>query len=206
MRKPTAAPIDLRDVTLLIPASGLSERFGAHDKLLADLAGQPLAQHVIDSVSPFKFARRIAVLPNDAPAREALFRDAGFEIVHNLVPELGLGESLFFGAATCDTRRLLICLADMPLVPPRHIERLLTLSQPMVEGAVMSEGSVAQPPAVIIGETIDKLKQGALMRGFIADTAALPQALLDDVDTIESLEIMSRNWLTLAARRDSFVP
>lgn len=192
----------LTDVTLLIPASGFSARFGHDDKLLAPLAGKALAQHSLDTLSAFPFARRIAVLPDEQAARRAIFERAGFEIIINAAPDKGMKHSVSLGARACVTHRLLLCLPDMPRVPQCHIASLLAVSAGQQSGVVMSVGELAQPPAVIIGPMIETLARGGIMRDHITATVPIAAEFLSDIDTQDELRAMARNWLTRDAARD----
>lgn len=192
------------DITLLIPASGLSRRFGDADKLTAELAGKPLAQHVIDTVESLPFAQRLAVLPTGPSVRRDIFERAGFRCLDNPDPARGMGRSLSIGARTCDSAGLLVMLADMPLVPLGHIKALM--AQGRGDHIILTQGEVAQPPALLCGAAIAQLSQADGERGLggqAGSTLPLPPALLRDVDTPDTLARLSRNWLTLRAQRDS---
>jgi len=67
----------LQDCALVILASGLSERFGKADKLMADFRGKPLVQHAIDAADMLPFAERFAVIHNASQKRRALFKTYG---------------------------------------------------------------------------------------------------------------------------------
>lgn len=190
------------DVTLMIPASGFSARFGSEDKLLAKLGTKALTQHCLDALAGFGFARRIAVLPEGERPRRDMFTRSGFEIITNPSPEAGMARSVAIGAAACETHRLLLCLPDMPCVPQDHIAALLAASEGLHSGVVMSRGDVAQPPALIIGPMIAKMAVGLSMRDHITATVPLSPELLKDIDTTDDLAELSRNWLTGRGARD----
>lgn len=182
-------------------------RFGAEDKLLAPLAGQLLLGHVIETAASIPFGRRIAVVPHDDTARRALFAAAGFDVIDNPKPELGMGHSLSLAANMCRSEQAVVMLADMPLIPAAHIRALMA-----VGGTVFTQAAnTAQPPVCLSRRAIETLRHAngdEGLRGLRGDAATLtlPDALARDVDTVEDLTSLSDNWLTLSQMRDSYRP
>jgi molybdenum cofactor cytidylyltransferase len=86
------------ECALIILASGLSERFGEADKLMADFRGKPLVQHAIDAAKPLSFAARFAVIPKASTQRRKLFNYEGYSLIENNSPEAGQGGSLKLAA------------------------------------------------------------------------------------------------------------
>jgi len=68
------------DCALVILASGLSERFGKADKLMAEFRGKPLVQHAIDAADKLPFAERFAVVPVSSKKRRKLFNYAAYSL------------------------------------------------------------------------------------------------------------------------------
>ena len=56
---------------ILLLASGLSSRFGAGDKLMADLHGRPVLAHAASVLADRSVARRVAVVGTGQTARKA---------------------------------------------------------------------------------------------------------------------------------------
>ncbi len=104
-------------------AAGASRRFGPGDKLLAPLAGRSLVLHAATALMALAPDRLVAVVSAQAvadilpPAFERRFVPAGGP----------LGQSFHAAIDAADARddRLLICLGDMPCVPPHALQALL---------------------------------------------------------------------------------
>ncbi|WP_340692895.1 nucleotidyltransferase family protein [Hyphomonas sp.] len=146
---------------ILLLASGLSSRFGAGDKLMADLDGRPVLARAAGALANRSVAKRVAVVGTDQSARRTCLEALGFEIVLNPAPEDGQGNSLAIGSQyvrdATDADNALILLGDMPFVTDTHLEGLAeALSQGA--SAVMSEtGGRLSPPALFRRDHFDKL-------------------------------------------------
>ncbi|MGB0906522.1 MAG: nucleotidyltransferase family protein [Maricaulaceae bacterium] len=198
-----------QDCTLLIPASGLSVRFGDSDKLLANLNGKPLAQYVIDMSTEISFARRLAVVPPGHAKRANLFLKSGFDLVENPTPQTGQGESIALAMQDVHTSSVCIMLADMPFVPVDHVKRLLLNSE--INMCIYSSiDDFLQPPAVFTGQAMNALRYlsgDKGMRGtsqnFQTRTISLETCFALDVDTPEDLRRAVKSGLTGQAPHDS---
>ncbi|AJA08123.1 hypothetical protein SKP52_05990 [Sphingopyxis fribergensis] len=181
--------VQVADVSAILLAAGTSNRFGAEDKLLAPLAGEPLALHAARRIVELLPKRRIAVCKDTDGALAQLLASNGFKIIVNPHPEHGLSQSLSCGIAEAALGReaaALICLADMPFVSTRHLRELLTRFDPRTAPAVASSnGNAAMPPALFSRALFDKLRNGEGDRGgkaLLADAALVhadPDELLD---------------------------
>lgn len=197
------------DCTLLIPASGLSRRFGEADKLLADLGGQPLAQYVIDTSAKVGFTRRVAVVPKGDAARRELFISSGFDVLDNPAPEAGQGASIALAMKDIQTPAVCIMLADMPFVPAKHIEYLLQCLGKNMSIYSAIDG-VSQPPAVFSGQAVEALRFVSGDRGMRGETQShdrktvpLEACFGQDIDTPQDLLRAEQSGLTRTMRRDS---
>nr|WP_305888945.1 nucleotidyltransferase family protein [Parvularcula maris] len=176
-------------------AAGLSRRFGEEDKLLAPWRGKPLVSYAAKVLRSLPLDGLAAVVRSDAVAREL----GEIDHIHQPAPERGQGTSLAIGAAYAAEQqadRLLILLADMPLVSARHAEEVLktcTDDRPCLS----RDGELVAPPACFPGSWFAELKAlegdqgaGSLLRR--KETAPLfVDALrgeLRDVDTVQDLE------------------
>jgi molybdenum cofactor cytidylyltransferase len=113
----------------LVLAAGAGRRFGAEPKLLADLEGRAVLQHVVDSALAVPALERVAVVLG---ARAADVR-AGVDF-HGAEPVVcpdwaeGLGASLRFGLRHVEgARKVLVLLGDQPLVTPQVIAMFVGL-------------------------------------------------------------------------------
>ncbi|MBW8733682.1 MAG: nucleotidyltransferase family protein [Asticcacaulis sp.] len=111
-------------------AAGRSRRFGA-DKLLADLAGRPLIDHVLDAMAAHPFDAAICVVRTDAGIAERLKGRAIIPVV-NGDADSGMGSSLAAGiAALPEVDSAFVVLADMPRLPVEifgHLAAAMTAS------------------------------------------------------------------------------
>ncbi|WP_421998714.1 NTP transferase domain-containing protein [Roseovarius confluentis] len=82
---------------VLILAAGASRRFGPDDKLLHEVEGLPLAAHSARLAAALNAAATLAIIPENAPARAALFSDNGIDTQINPHADQGQGSSLAHG-------------------------------------------------------------------------------------------------------------
>lgn len=192
----TRAIVDVANIAAILLAAGTSQRFGAGDKLLVPLAGEPLALHAARQIAELAPGRRIAVCHDANGALARLLASHGFEIVVNSHPEHGLSRSLSCGiaeAAMGPDKAALVCLADMPFVSTGHLRNLVARFDPSGAPVVAStNGEAAMPPALFARALFDRLRAAEGDRGgraLLAD-AALVQARaheLLDIDRPDDL-------------------
>lgn len=177
----------------MVLAAGLSRRFGADDKLLADFGGQPLAQHCAETLSRLDFAHHIAVC-HDSPLLTTMFARSGFSVLINPDSAQGQASSLALGvaeAAKQDTQFVLICLADMPFITAEHLLRLLDALDQSPNGIAASAAhpqGPPTPPAIFAAQHFPELTtltgdQGARHLLRQANIVVAPQGELADFDT-----------------------
>ena len=188
--------VDAANIAVILLAAGTSRRFGADDKLLAPLAGEPLALHVARHIVELAPRRRIAVCRDDDGALARLLVAQGFEIVVNPHPEHGLSRSLSCGiaeAARGPDVAAMVCLADMPFIGARHLRKLIARFDPVAAPVVAStNGDAAMPPALFARALFDTLRRGEGDRGgkaLLADAALVPARAdeLVDIDRPDDL-------------------
>jgi molybdenum cofactor cytidylyltransferase len=112
--------------TAIVLAAGAGSRFGG-GKLLAEIGGRPLIQHVLDALAGAGVPNVLVVLGADAAAVEAAVTWRTEERVVNPAPDRGLASSLKVGfdALPDDTDEVLVALGDQPLVSAGVIRALL---------------------------------------------------------------------------------
>lgn len=183
--------VETANIAAILLAAGTSQRFGADDKLLAPLAGEPLALHAARLIIKLAPRRRIAVCPDDDGALARLLAAEGFEIVANPHPERGLSQSLSCGIAEVaqgPDAAALVCLADMPFVGTDHLRNLIARFDPVEVPVVAStNGDTAMPPALFARALFDKLRSGEGDRGgkALLAGAALVRAPADELVDID---------------------
>jgi molybdenum cofactor cytidylyltransferase len=188
--------IEAGKVAAILLAAGQSLRFGAADKLFAEIDGEPLLMHAARRIIELEPARRIAVCSDARGAAVDLLSALGFEIAVNPRPERGLSSSLACGmaaAATGPADAALIALADMPFVSLRHLRSLLAAFDPSDAPVVGSaRNGLAMPPALFARAMFAPLQQAQGDQGgrkllAAARLVEAPAAELADVDVPEDL-------------------
>jgi CTP:molybdopterin cytidylyltransferase MocA len=193
-------------LAVLVLAAGASRRFGPEDKLLAPLAGQPLAAHAARTARAVPALVRLVAVHGMATAR--LF--PGFEPV--LVAPRGRGAmsaSLAAGVARARERgasHVLVLLADMPRVPGPLARRVVQRAASGAVGAAAvrpdarGRAGARMPPACFSARWFNALEAQRGDRGAGALLARLPAghvlptapALLADVDRPADLVALAR--------------
>ena len=174
----------------LVLASGLSQRFGEDNKLLADLKGQALLAYCLDTAQSVSFSQRFALTSDDEPAE--LARARGFEIIHNLTPEDGMGASLSFGVQRildAGYDKACILLGDMPFVTASYIQKLIKSSNRSDITYSQNQGR-EMPPAIFRGGALralvqlkgDKGAQSLDLSDFEIGHTELPDEMARDID------------------------
>lgn len=112
-------------VAVALLAAGRAERFGG-GKLDAICAGKPLGSWAAKAIEDAKFAFRIIVVPEVRPTFAKNLR--GWRLVTNYAVEDGLAGSVRLAAGAAQGfSRLIIALADMPLVDVAHLRALAAM-------------------------------------------------------------------------------
>ena len=106
---------------VVLLAAGQGKRFGG-GKLIAEFRGRPLWEWAAETAENTDFNERILVIGQNSPISSRL----RWRIVENPFAEQGMGTSIAAGVrALTDCDRAIIMLADMPLVSPTHLGRLI---------------------------------------------------------------------------------
>ncbi len=114
-------------VGAVVLAAGSSRRFGAHNKLLADVNGVPLIQRVVSAISASEVEQIVVVTGHDADAIATALAGNTVSLVHNDLHEQGIAGSIRTGIGNIDAAMdgALVCLGDMPETEPLLINRLI---------------------------------------------------------------------------------
>ncbi len=176
----------------VVLAAGRSTRFGAQDKLLADLGGRPLVAHAAAAMAAVPLDLRIAVVRTDAAAAQfqgwRIARAAG---QHSDSLRAGVAAAREAGAA-----RLLIALGDMPWVTPGLLVRLLAACED-ARPAFARQGGHLTPPAcfpeilfdALSGISGDRGAGGLRLQSERVIALDAPSESMRDVDTFADLRI-----------------
>lgn len=107
---------------MVLLAAGQATRFGGH-KLISEFHGRPLWEQAAETAEGIDVSERILVIGPESPIESR----SGWMRVENRVAEQGMGTSIAAGVrALADCDRVIIMLADMPLVSRTHLDRLMT--------------------------------------------------------------------------------
>jgi molybdenum cofactor cytidylyltransferase len=119
---------DLVGIGAVVLAAGAARRFGG-GKVLAELEGRPLLQHVLDAVRSARPDHCVVVLGPDAEQVERGIVWADQTRIVNPDPARGLASSLQEGVAAClrilpGALGVLVVLGDQPRTSPRVMRAL----------------------------------------------------------------------------------
>lgn len=142
-----------RRVAVAVLAAGQSRRFGAEDKLAADLKGRRLGEYAVATLAGLAFDQRWVIAASADHPCTASWQASGFAITVNDRAVEGMGTSLALAASLAveaGAEALLIALADMPLVPASHFAALLACGEVLSRAALVASEADGQrsPPAL----------------------------------------------------------
>ena len=188
MSKPIAEP-QFAGIALVLLAAGRGTRFGAASKLIAPLAGRPVALHAATMLAALPFSHRFAVTGPGTPDLAAL----GFACLALYPPGAPQARSVALGVAAAQAAgamAVLIALADMPLVPADHVRALIAAFDGDRIGT-MADG-VTMPPALFGAAHFAALTaltgdRGGAMRLAGAPIVELDPVLALDIDRPDDL-------------------
>lgn len=127
-----------RRIAAIVLAAGGSSRMG-EPKLLIDLNGKAMIEHVADTLLASRCAPIIVVVGSEEAAIRALLGNRNIRIVSNAEAALGMSRSLYLGLAALpdDVEAAVICLGDMPDVDAPLIDRLAAAFDPWAEHEIV---------------------------------------------------------------------
>lgn len=105
------------DLSIYILAGGKSRRMG-QDKGLIDLLGKPMIKHLLDRVS-------ILNLPIKIVAHNEDYKQFGFPVIKDIIPEKGPIGGLFTALSDAVSRYVLLMSCDMPFLRLEFINALI---------------------------------------------------------------------------------
>ena len=108
-------------LTILIPAAGSSTRMRGQDKLLQDVAGEPILRRQVRIA--LTLAPVIVTLRDPDPARRAALKGLAVTILP--VPDAALGMSASFRAVADTQSALMILPADMPDLTAKDLASMI---------------------------------------------------------------------------------
>ncbi len=119
----------------IILAAGQSTRMGSSNKLLADVDGKPMVQHVADAISACGFDKTIVVTGHEEEKVRDALSSYSFDFAHNEHFAEGLSSSLKTGIKAFQKKAphidgVVVCLGDMPKITQEHLSSLVTAFSP----------------------------------------------------------------------------
>jgi molybdenum cofactor cytidylyltransferase len=190
-------------VAAIVLAAGRSTRMGAN-KMLADVAGEPLIRRTVRAVAASQARPLIVVTGHESDKVAAALTGLDATIIHNPRYEQGLATSLQRGieALPRAAEGALVCLGDMPLVTAPIIDALIArfAREPRPSAVVPAYAGEWGNPVLLsraLFSDIARLSGDAgarrLLRGR-SDVAVIEadEAVRLDVDTPEELRALRR--------------
>jgi molybdenum cofactor cytidylyltransferase len=115
-------------VTALVLAAGQSRRMGGPNKLLMDVGGTPLIRKTIATIKAAGIEDIVVVVGHQETEIRAALAGTAVRFVANPHYAEGLSTSLKAGLSNThpDTEAALVCLGDMPLLKPEHVQKLVS--------------------------------------------------------------------------------
>ncbi|MBR7652229.1 nucleotidyltransferase family protein [Brucella oryzae] len=187
---------DASTVAVLVLGAGLGSRFNGGDKLGKHLGGMPVAHYILSSLKPFNWGQRILVC-RGAPQWTEAYAEEGFVLASRPDAESGMLGSIHRGLMEiAGQTHVLICLADMPLIPKEHMNRLLEARQSNPFTAIASRShSYRGVPAIFPIGSLSALPRSGeggardlLVNAKFVD--ASDPSLFVDIDTAQDLELL----------------
>jgi CTP:molybdopterin cytidylyltransferase MocA len=186
---------DSKRLAVAVLAAGASRRFGAADKLIADLRGEPLGLHAVRAIPQELFAIRFVIASTSDHPLTPRWRASGFDVHENPDASQGMGTSVALAARqaiAAQADALLIALADMPFVPRDHFAALVDVCTSDDSVVCSSDGHARMPPAIFgknVLPSLSTLDADTGARLLLQDAKALTcsPAWLIDIDTPEAL-------------------
>jgi molybdenum cofactor cytidylyltransferase len=189
-------------VAAVVLAAGRSSRMAPYNKLLlADRSGKPMVARVVDNVLASGARPIVVVTGHQWEEVAAALAGKPLRLVHAPDFAEGLSASLRAGIAAVpeEARAALVCLADMPLVTGRVLDRLVAAYDPDEGRAIVVPTYHGKPGNPILW---DRRYFGEIMAlsgdmgarlllqqhlEAVADIEVGEDAVLRDFDTVESL-------------------
>ncbi len=145
-------------IAAAVLAAGQSRRFGAADKLTAELKGRQLGEYAAATLAGLPLAHRWVIAAQADHPCAAAWQTGGFAVAVNDRADEGMGTSLALAArlaleAKADA--LLVTLADMPLIPASHFAALVNRAAARgADALVASEADGQRSPPVLFGANL----------------------------------------------------
>jgi molybdenum cofactor cytidylyltransferase len=198
------SPAKAPRIAALVLAAGQSRRMG-RNKLLLPIDGTPMVARTVDALIASAATDIVVVTGHQQDDLRRVLAGRAAAFVHNPDFASGLASSVKAGIAAVpeDADGVLVCLGDMPLVGPTHLDRLIAAFNP-VEGRLICvptyDGKRGNPVlwarryfAEMAGLSGDVGARGLLERhaDAVCEVAMTDAGVLLDVDTPDALKALA---------------
>jgi molybdenum cofactor cytidylyltransferase len=124
-------------IAAVVLAAGQARRMGSN-KLVAEVAGQPMVARVVEQVRAAQVGPVIVVTGHESDKVRAALAGKPVTFAHNPDYAVGLSTSLAAGIAALpdDIDGAIVCLGDMPRVTTAHLNRLIAAFNPLEGRAI----------------------------------------------------------------------
>ena len=191
-------------VTCVVLAGGSSTRMGGSNKLLERVDDVPMVETVVRAALASRADEVLVVTGDDRERVAACLSGLPVRLVWNPEHIQGLSTSLRAGVSALEsgTRAVVVCLGDMPLVRPGHIDALIRAFLTDPDGSIFVptwQGGRGNP----VLWTVDLLPDIGTLTGDVGVKALMDRhptevrevpvdepGILTDVDTPEALEAL----------------
>jgi molybdenum cofactor cytidylyltransferase len=198
-------------VSAILLAAGLSTRFGS-PKQLAELEGDALVRRALDMLERSPVDEVVVVLGHRASEVGKVVFGAKARVVFNEEYKSGMASSIRAGLAALgrDSRAVVICLADQPLVSPRLIGRIVSRWRSTGADVVASSSQGLVSPPVLFSRRLyhelaklrgDRGAKVVIERHPDFETVPVRGGALLDIDSKEELLLAQDALRRLALRR-----
>lgn len=183
-----------RIVAAVVPAAGAARRFGSQ-KLVADMAGEPLLQHTLRSLLDGGVAHIILVTPPRHDLQSvSLVHDPRVSLATNVDPDRGMFSSIQAGLAEVPPGAALLVLpADMPFVRPSTVEALIARHQSAGAAVVAAyRGTRGHPlllPAATRAALLDAPPETTLKAALADLRMAIEEMDVDDAGVLRDVDV-----------------
>ena len=189
-------------VICVVLAAGSSTRMGGRNKLLEPVDGTPMVATVIRAALASRADEVLVVTGEDRERVEACLSGLPVRLLWNPDHAQGLSTSLIAGVSALPSgaRAVAVCLGDMPLVRPRHIDILIRAFLTDPDGSIFVptwQGQRGNPVlwtvdlAAEVGTLAGDVGVKTLMSRHPTKVREVPvdaPGVLTDVDTPETLQ------------------
>ena len=130
----------MKKITAIVLAAGSSSRFGDANKLLTNLEGRPMLEHVLTAIRKSSFRDIKAVMNEQYDEICDLCERLNIDRVFNARAHLGMGSSIAAGVSAMNTGAdgVMIALGDMPFIKEESYRALFDAFSTAPKGSIVA--------------------------------------------------------------------